>query len=74
MKPRFFPNAAEFGRWLDAHASSALEIWVGYYKVGGKPSLTWPESVDQALCHGKADPGPLRGTSRSPQGVERLEQ
>ena len=55
MKPRFFPNAAEFGRWLDAHASSALEIWVGYYKVGGKPSLTWPQSVDEALCFGWID-------------------
>jgi uncharacterized protein YdeI (YjbR/CyaY-like superfamily) len=32
------------------------ELWVGYYKKGsGKRSLTWPESVDEALCVGWID-------------------
>ena len=38
------------------HHSTAAELWVGFYKVGcGKPSMTWPESVDEALCFGWID-------------------
>lgn len=52
----FFESAAHFRRWLEEHSSAAKELWVGYYKKGsGKPSLTWPESVDQALCFGWID-------------------
>lgn len=33
-----------------------MELWVGFYKVdSGKPSITWKESVDQALCFGWID-------------------
>lgn len=32
------------------------ELLVGFYKVdSGKPSMTWPQSVDQALCFGWID-------------------
>ena len=32
------------------------ELWVGFYKKApGKPSITWPESVDGALCFGWID-------------------
>jgi uncharacterized protein YdeI (YjbR/CyaY-like superfamily) len=32
------------------------ELWVGYYrKDSGRPSITWPESVDEALCFGWID-------------------
>lgn len=56
MKPVFFRTTAAFGRWLDAHHASATELWVGFHKVHtGKPSLTWPESVDEALCVGWID-------------------
>ena len=35
---------------------TATELWVGFYtKDSGKPSITWPESVDQALCFGWID-------------------
>src|SRR5436309_599911 len=45
-----------FRRWLERHHDSAGELWVGFYKVGsGKASITWPESVDQALCFGWID-------------------
>jgi uncharacterized protein YdeI (YjbR/CyaY-like superfamily) len=41
---------------LEQHHDSARELWVGYYKKGsGKPSMTWPESVDEALCFGWID-------------------
>lgn len=56
MRPTFFRSATEFRRWLNAHHASADELWVGYYKKdSGKPSITWPESVDEALCFGWID-------------------
>jgi uncharacterized protein YdeI (YjbR/CyaY-like superfamily) len=55
-KPRFFAKPSDFRKWLSANHAKAAELWVGYYKVGsGKPSITWPESVDQALCFGWID-------------------
>lgn len=34
----------------------ATELWVGYYrKDSGRPSIIWPESVDEALCFGWID-------------------
>jgi len=56
MKPTFFRTPAEFREWLDKHHATTDELLVGYYKKdSGKPSLTWPESVDQALCFGWID-------------------
>lgn len=56
MNPTFFATPADFRAWLDAHHQTAAELWVGFYKKGsGRPSITWPESVDQALCYGWID-------------------
>ncbi|HUF27418.1 MAG TPA: YdeI/OmpD-associated family protein [Gemmatimonadaceae bacterium] len=56
MKPTFFATPARFRRWLERHHDSAAELWVGFYKKGsGRPSITWPESVDEALCFGWID-------------------
>lgn len=56
MKPQFFPNQLDFRLWLEENHATAAELLVGFYKVGsGKPSMTWPESVDQALCFGWID-------------------
>ena len=56
MKPTFFSSPAKFRRWLAANHDKASELWVRYYKKdSGKPSLTWPESVDEALCFGWID-------------------
>lgn len=56
MTPRFFKTPAAFRKWLAAHHATEKELWVGYYKKGsGKPSITWPESVDEALCFGWID-------------------
>jgi uncharacterized protein YdeI (YjbR/CyaY-like superfamily) len=56
MKPTFFRTTAGFRQWLGKNHATAQELWVGFYKVGsGKPSLTWPESVDEALCVGWID-------------------
>ena len=43
-------------RWLKKHHATASEIWIGFHKVGsGMQSITWPESVDEALCYGWID-------------------
>ena len=56
MKPTFFRSPAEFRKWLERRAGAAEELLVGFYKTGsGKPSITWPESVDEALCFGWID-------------------
>ena len=56
MKPEFFQTPADFGTWLEKNHATASELWVGFYKKdSGKPSITWPESVDQALCFGWID-------------------
>lgn len=56
MKPRFFPTPEHFRAWLEAHHETARELVVGFRRKGsGKPSITWPESVDEALCFGWID-------------------
>jgi uncharacterized protein YdeI (YjbR/CyaY-like superfamily) len=56
MNPVFFANQTEFRNWLENNYKTATEIIVGFYKVNsGKPSMTWSESVDQALCFGWID-------------------
>ena len=54
--PAFFATPADFNRWLKRHHATATELWVGFHKRGsGKPSITWPESVNEALCYGWID-------------------
>jgi uncharacterized protein YdeI (YjbR/CyaY-like superfamily) len=56
MKPRFFKTRADLRAWFERHHETATELWVGYHKKASrKPSITWPESVDEALCFGWID-------------------
>jgi uncharacterized protein YdeI (YjbR/CyaY-like superfamily) len=56
MQPRFFKTPADLRRWFVKHAADEMELLVGYYKRDtNKASVTWPESVDQALCFGWID-------------------
>lgn len=56
MNPIFFPTPNKFRKWLETHHESEKELLVGFYKKGsGKPSITWPESVDVALSFGWID-------------------
>jgi uncharacterized protein YdeI (YjbR/CyaY-like superfamily) len=51
MTPTFFPTPAAFRAWLEQHHADAAELWVGFHKKATKkPSITWPKSVDEALC------------------------
>lgn len=53
---KYFRTPADLRAWFDQNHEKAREQWIGYYKKdSGKPSITWPESVDQALCFGWID-------------------
>lgn len=55
-EPTFFEDQDDFRQWLDKNHEAETELLVGFYKTGsGKPSMTWPQSVDQALCYGWID-------------------
>jgi uncharacterized protein YdeI (YjbR/CyaY-like superfamily) len=54
--PNFFASSTEWRAWLEKHHASTQELWVGFFKRdSGRPSITWPESVDGALCFGWID-------------------
>src|ERR1700730_1449580 len=56
MKPAYFPTPRDFRKWLEKHHAAQQELLVGFYKKdSGKPSITWPESVKEALCFGWID-------------------
>jgi uncharacterized protein YdeI (YjbR/CyaY-like superfamily) len=77
--PTFFASTRAFRDWLEAHADTATELLVGYHKVDtGVPSMTWSESVDEALCFGwidgvrkRVDPATytIRFTPRKPTSI-----
>jgi uncharacterized protein YdeI (YjbR/CyaY-like superfamily) len=79
MQPLFFATPDKFRTWLAAHHATEKELLVGFYKKGsGKPSITWPESVNEALCFGwidgvrrslGADAYVIRFTPRKPTSV-----
>jgi len=56
MTPTFFATQEEFRKWLDKNHKIGTELLVGFYKVDtNRPSMTWSQSVDQALCFGWID-------------------
>jgi len=55
-KPTFFPALPDFRAWFEAHHDKFQELFVGFHKKSsGRPSITWPESVQVALCFGWID-------------------
>jgi uncharacterized protein YdeI (YjbR/CyaY-like superfamily) len=56
MEPTYFETPEQFRAWLHAHHQTEKELWVGFHKVAsGRPCITWPQSVDEALCVGWID-------------------
>ena len=52
----YFASPSAFGRWLEKYHGKKTALWVGFHrKATGRPSLTWSESVDEALCWGWID-------------------
>lgn len=56
IKPRFFATQAAWRKWLAANHAKQDALVVGFWRVStGKPCITWPQSVDEALCFGWID-------------------
>ena len=56
MDAVFFASPDGFRAWPAEHRECAAELWVGFYKTAtGRPSITWPQAVDEALCFGWID-------------------
>ena len=56
MAPTFFADQEDFRAWLEENHATETELSVGFYKKGsGRPSMTWSQAVDQALCFGWID-------------------
>ena len=61
MKPRFFATSDAFRAWLEKNHATADELLVGFWKKSsGKPSMTYAQALDEALCVGWID-GVRRG-------------
>jgi uncharacterized protein YdeI (YjbR/CyaY-like superfamily) len=55
-EPLFFATPADFRAWLEVNCEGSREQWIGFHKKdSGRPSITWPEAVDEALCVGWID-------------------
>lgn len=53
---QYFATAAELRAWFEANHDTVKELWLGYHrKRSGRPSVTWPDVVDQELCFGWID-------------------
>lgn len=56
MKIVFFPTQKDLRKWFEKNHKKEKELFVGYYKVStGKPTVSWSQSVDEALCFGWID-------------------
>ncbi|TMA31315.1 MAG: bacteriocin-protection protein [Deltaproteobacteria bacterium] len=67
--PRFCATQAAWRTWLERNHEKQVELWVGFWRVAtGKPSITWPQSVDEALCFGWID-GQRRGLDRESYAI-----
>src|SRR5512141_2159685 len=79
MIPKFFATPGEWRAWLEKYHGSKRELWVGFHKKHtARPSITWPQSVDEALCFGwidglrksiDADSYAIRFTPRKPGSI-----
>src|ERR671930_83554 len=70
MEPTFFATPADFRAWLERHHDSVSELLVGFHKKSsGRPSITWPAAVDQALCFGWIDVNVKRMTELIAEGL-----
>ena len=56
IQPKFFANPSKFRKWLEKNHDDKNELFVGFYKTGSsKESITWSQSLDEALCFGWID-------------------
>ncbi len=69
QNPLFFANPSDFHDWLEKNHDKTVEIWVGFHKKGSsRLSITWPQSVAEALCFGWID-GARKSVSESSYAI-----
>jgi uncharacterized protein YdeI (YjbR/CyaY-like superfamily) len=67
----YFDSPAALRAWFEANHETADELWIGYYrKATGRPTVTWPETVDEALSFGWIDS--VRYTVDEERFIQRL--
>jgi uncharacterized protein YdeI (YjbR/CyaY-like superfamily) len=55
-EPIYFASPEDLRDWFDANHESASELWLGFWKkAAGRPTVTWAQAVDEALCVGWID-------------------
>lgn len=53
---KFFETTEELRDWFDANHETTADLWLGYHrKATGKPTISWSDAVDEALCVGWID-------------------
>lgn len=56
MNAVFFPTQKLLRMWFEKNHKKEKELYVGFYKVSTeKPTVSWSQSVDEALCFGWID-------------------
>ncbi len=66
LKPKFFRRPADLRAWLEKHHATTDYLWVGYYKKATKkPSVTWEDTVEEALCFGWSMESERHATTRA---------
>jgi uncharacterized protein YdeI (YjbR/CyaY-like superfamily) len=56
MQTRYFDTSGAFRAWLAENHATESELGVILHsKASGRPTMTWSEAVDQALCYGWID-------------------
>lgn len=51
-----FATPARLRAWFEANHETATDAFIGYFRKNvGKPSTTWAQAVDEALCFGWID-------------------
>jgi uncharacterized protein YdeI (YjbR/CyaY-like superfamily) len=56
MKVVFFPTQKHLRKWFEKNHKKEKELFVGFYKIStGKPTVTWSQAVDEAICFGWID-------------------
>lgn len=54
--PTYFRTPKAFRSWLERNSARKAQLHVGFHKLGsGRPGITWPQAVDEALCFGWID-------------------
>lgn len=56
MEQLYAKSLTEWRAWLQENRDSSQGVWLVFYKKeSGKPTMTYEEAIEEALCHGWID-------------------